>query len=117
MSLPKNVQKLIEDSIPFEITEDCDITSVIMIDGANTGDVYIYKPDGEGYKYEIYENQGGIPARYEHKEATDENQFLHWEEIQNLATTRIEDGWSIRATINTKNGWHYSADNLPSESL
>ena len=104
MKLPKKVIEAIKTAIPYEITENCEILKIIMIDIVTSGDIMVYTRNGEYFDCDVYSNEGGHPVQYEHKKI--ENIF-NWEEIECLIQMRADSGWDIKAVINKDNGWEF----------
>ncbi len=98
MSLPKKVQNLRRESMPYDIMKDAGITDILITDTVISGDIYIYHNNDGQFKLSHYENQGGNPVNYVLlRKKSDSPMFYTWEEVEHQIETRLLDGWDIRA--------------------
>lgn len=98
MSLPKKIQTLRRESMPYEVMKEAEITDILITDTLISGDIYVYHNENGEFKLSHYENQGGNPVNYVLQcKTVDKPMFYTWEEVEHQIETRYLDGWEIRA--------------------
>ena len=75
MSLPKKIQNLRRESMPYEVMKEAEITDHGY---AISGDIVYHNENGE-FKLSHYENQGGNPVNYVlQRKTNDKPMFYTW---------------------------------------